>query len=73
MNSELRRPSVTTVKRGRVFVIQTLDKVDSAVRVTVLPGTEKGVRSDAMSNYVLTLFKNERMISLLRVFDLLKT
>ena len=73
MNSELIRPSVTTVKRDRVFVIQTLDKVDSAVRVTVLPGTEKSVRSDAMSNYVLTLFKNERMISLLRVFDRLKT
>ena len=27
-------PAVNSVKRGKVFVIQTLDKVDSAVRVT---------------------------------------
>ena len=39
VNSELRRPAVNSVKRGRVFVIQTLNKVDSAVRVTILPGT----------------------------------
>ena len=32
-------PAVNSVKRGKVFVIQTLDKVDSAVRVTLLPGT----------------------------------
>ena len=32
-------PAVYSVKRGKVFVIQTLDKVDSAVRVTLLPGT----------------------------------
>ena len=32
-------PAVNSVKRGKVFVVQTLDKVDSAVRVTLLPGT----------------------------------
>ena len=32
-------PAVNSVKRSKVFVIQTLDKVDSAVRVTLLPGT----------------------------------
>ena len=32
-------PAVNSVKRGKVFVIQTLDKVDSAVRLTLLPGT----------------------------------
>ena len=37
--SELRPPAVNSVKRGKVFVIQTLDKVDFAVRVTLLPGT----------------------------------
>ena len=30
-------PAVNSVKRGKVFVIQTLDKVDSAM--TLLPGT----------------------------------
>ena len=34
----VRRPAVNSVKRGRIFVIQTLDKVDSAVRMTVLSG-----------------------------------
>ena len=32
-------PVVNSVKRGKVFVIRMLDKVDSAVRVTLLPGT----------------------------------
>ena len=32
MNPELRPPAVNSVKRGKVLVIQTLDKVDSAVR-----------------------------------------
>ena len=32
-------PAVNSVKRGKVFVVQTFDKVDSAVRVTLLPGT----------------------------------
>ena len=31
-------PAVNSVSRGKVFVIQTLDKVDSAVSVTLLPG-----------------------------------
>ena len=31
-------PAVNSVKRGKVFVIQTLDKADSAVSVTLLPG-----------------------------------
>ena len=31
-------PAVNSVERGKVFVIQTLDKVDSAVSVTLLPG-----------------------------------
>ena len=39
VNSELRLPAVSSVKARKVFVIQMLDKVDSAVRVTVLPGT----------------------------------
>ena len=39
VNSELRPPAVNSVKWGKVFVIQTLDKEDSAVRVTLLPGT----------------------------------
>ena len=30
--------AVNSVKRGKDFVIQTLDKVDSAVSVTLLPG-----------------------------------
>ena len=32
-------PAVNSVKRGKAFVIQTLDKVDPAVRVTLLPET----------------------------------
>ena len=32
-------PAVNSVKRSKVFVIQTLDEVDPAVRVTLLPGT----------------------------------
>ena len=32
-------PAVNSVKRGKVFVIQTFDKVDSAVWMTLLPGT----------------------------------
>ena len=32
-------PAVNSVKWGEVFVIQTFDKVDSAVWVTLLPGT----------------------------------
>ena len=39
MNPELRPPAVNSVKRGKDFVIKTLDKVDSAVRVTLLLGT----------------------------------
>ena len=39
MNSELRRPAVNSVKRGNIFVIRTLGKVDSAERVTLLSGT----------------------------------
>ena len=39
MNSELRRPAVNSVKRGNLFVIRTLGKVDSAERVTLLSGT----------------------------------
>ena len=40
MNSELRRPAVNSVKRGNFVVgIRTRDKVDSAGRVTLLPGT----------------------------------
>ena len=35
MKSELRPPAVNSVKRGKVFVIQTPDKVDSPVRVTL--------------------------------------
>ena len=31
-------PAVNSVKRGKDFVVQTLDKVDSAVSVTLLPG-----------------------------------
>ena len=38
-NSELRLPAVNSVKRGNFFVIRTLSKVDSAGRVTLLPGT----------------------------------
>ena len=39
LNSELRWPAVDSVKRGNFFVIRKLDKVDSAGRVTFLPGT----------------------------------
>ena len=39
MNSELRQPAVNSVKRDNIFVIRMLDKVDSAGRVTLLPGT----------------------------------
>ena len=39
-NSELRRPAINLVKRDNYFVsLRTLDKVDSAGRVTLLPGT----------------------------------
>ena len=39
VNSKLRWPAVNLVKLGNVFVIRTLYKVDSAGRVTLLPGT----------------------------------
>ena len=41
MNSKLRQPGVNSVKRGNLFVIRTLDKVDSAGsgRVILLLGT----------------------------------
>ena len=39
MNSELKLPAVNSVKRGNFLVVRTLDKVDSAGRVTLLPGT----------------------------------
>ena len=38
VNLELRHPAVYLVKRGNFFFIRTLDKIDSAGRVTLLQG-----------------------------------
>ena len=66
MNSELRRPAVSSVKRDNFFVgIRTLDKVGSAGRVTLIPGTtflhiRRGYRIciNVSNRFFIVFFKN---------------
>ena len=55
----MRLPAINSVKRGNVFVIRTLGKVDSAERVTLLPvHTNRAMICINVSNFFYVFFKN---------------